>query len=108
MRTLALTLVIGILSLPATPRAVGPERSNPYVSLFRGQLEGTAAPPFSSASNPLPPFVRAAVPSNAPVIVCGMTIVPADPKSDPRMLVPAPKNNTKPSIRTIAPTACRR
>jgi hypothetical protein len=108
MRTLALTLAVGILSLPAITRAAGPEqRSNPYVSLFRGQLEGKPAPP-SSPAIPLPPLVRAATPSNAPIVVCGMTILPADPKSDARMLVPVPKNNAKPSIRTISPTACRR
>jgi hypothetical protein len=42
-----------------------------------------------------------------PNVVCGMTVVPADPKVDPKVIKPVPDQATKPTIREVAPGACR-
>lgn len=42
----------------------------------------------------------------APTVVCGMTVVRADPKADPKMRV-APKNDgVKYAMRTVPPSIC--
>jgi hypothetical protein len=106
----AFILAAATLAPSEAARAAGPvERSNPYVSLFRAQLDGMPAPASPSQPVVTPPFpARAAAPSHAPTVVCGMTLVPEDPAADARMLVPVPKSNAKASIRTITPTACGR
>ncbi|HLG57797.1 MAG TPA: hypothetical protein VI485_20805 [Vicinamibacterales bacterium] len=46
-----------------------------------------------------------------PKVVCGMTVIPADPRSDPKFVIPQPRPETgrtiKPMIRTVTPALCR-
>jgi hypothetical protein len=42
-----------------------------------------------------------------PKVECGMKIVPADPRVDPKAIKPVPDQATKPTIRQVAPGACR-
>jgi hypothetical protein len=84
----------------------------PLRQLFAGQLDGKpVVPPMPAQSGTLlqQPTTPSAASSNAPrpMVACGMTLVPADPKLDARMLVPVPRNNAEPSIRTVTPTVCR-
>lgn len=42
-----------------------------------------------------------------PTVTCGMTVVPADPKVDPKAIKPVPDQATKHTIRQVPPAACR-
>ena len=107
---IAFILALGFLLLPAAAHAAGPvERSNPYAALFKGQLQVLPAPRTPLPAPAIPPLPFAVpVPSNSSTVVCGMTIVPANPALDARMVVPVPPNSAKPSIRTITPRVCLR
>jgi hypothetical protein len=40
-------------------------------------------------------------------VICGMTMVPADPKVDPKMRVAPPENDTKYAMKVVPPTVCK-
>ncbi len=108
MRVLSLfVLIAGVLAAPASLSAAGPAgRANPYTNLFTGRLDLQSTRPLLTAPTSLPS--QAGLPSaQSPTIVCGMTLVPADPKIDPRILVPAPTRGVTPSMRIVTPTICR-
>jgi hypothetical protein len=42
-----------------------------------------------------------------PTVVCGMTLVPADPTFDPQMKVTVPDRGVAYSMRTVPPTVCK-
>jgi hypothetical protein len=42
-----------------------------------------------------------------PRATCGLTVIPADPNVDSKLIQPAPHQGTKPTMRQIAPGACR-
>ena len=42
-----------------------------------------------------------------PTVICGMTLVPADPRVDPRMRVEAPERGVTFTMRTVPPTICK-
>jgi hypothetical protein len=53
-------------------------------------------------------LARAAVKmSRTPKIVCGTTIIPADPKVDPKAIKPAPDSATYFRMRPVTPKICR-
>jgi hypothetical protein len=41
-----------------------------------------------------------------PKVVCGMTIIPADPKFDPKMAIPRKSDGIDYTLRTIDPPSC--
>jgi hypothetical protein len=45
-------------------------------------------------------------PALKPKVVCGMTIIPADPKFDPKMAIPRKSDGTGYMMRTIDPPIC--
>jgi hypothetical protein len=51
--------------------------------------------------------VAAPASAQKPAVICGMTLVPADPKVDPRMKVPAPDRGVAFAMRTVPPTVCK-
>ena len=74
----------------------------PFVNLF-GQKPAPKKPsidwnwPPSAGQNP------AAKPS----VVCGMTVIPADPKVDPKMRVIVPDRGVAFTMRVVQPTVCK-
>jgi hypothetical protein len=42
-----------------------------------------------------------------PQVVCGMTIIPADPTVDPRIRLTPPPSNTRHTMRMVPPSICR-
>jgi hypothetical protein len=46
-------------------------------------------------------------PTPKPAIVCGMTLVPGDPKVDPKMNVTPPDRDVAYAIRVIPPMVCK-
>jgi hypothetical protein len=89
-------------SVFASPSGVGQSgwqrKPNPYSDLFQPAPlvkpgERTQATPPSTEK---------------PKMVCGMTVIPADPSIDPRFkfMIPAPDRPTKFTIRAIDPAIC--
>ncbi len=78
-------------------QTASPGRRDPYRQLF--QPEDKKTPP--SAPSP-------SVDRPQPRVVCGMTIVPADPTIDPKIAVkPRPDDTTRYAIRGITPPICK-
>jgi hypothetical protein len=93
------------------------------VTLLTAVLTGSAPIPATAASGGLlflqvkppslpkapllgqPPAQRSAQGSR---VVCGMTLIPVDPKIDAAIRHPIPENGPKFTIQTILPPACRR
>jgi hypothetical protein len=42
-----------------------------------------------------------------PSVVCGMTVIPADPKIDPKIRVAPPNNGVKYTLKVVEPTVCK-
>jgi hypothetical protein len=82
---------------PATARfgAQRPAPASPYRQLFEAQKALQSAIEETQAS------------SSQPKVVCGMLIVPADPKIDPKIAVPSNKApNLEFKIRVMEPPVC--
>jgi hypothetical protein len=46
--------------------------------------------------------------ATGPRVVCGMTLVPADPKVDPKMRAEVPDRGVAFTMRAVRPTICSR
>jgi hypothetical protein len=75
-------------------------RSNPYATLF--QPRTTPSPRFDTRTPPGGTTAR-----QGPRMVCGMTIITADPGIDPGISAPAPPTTTRFTIRAVEPPICR-
>lgn len=72
-------------------------KANPYSDLFQPSRPGK---PNEQA--------RATQPTPAqPTVVCGMTIIPADPSIDPKFTRVSPDRSTTFTMRVIEPTICK-
>jgi hypothetical protein len=98
----AVVFAVGALTLVmATP--AGAQQFKPPVDLF---VEKKAAPK--------PPVVdwswRPSTDQRSistPTVICGMTLVPADPKVDPKMRVARPARGVDFTMRVVPPTVCK-
>jgi hypothetical protein len=102
-------LLVGILaptmsdaSQNATPPSgVGANFSSPgksYKNLFQPQ-------PFDRIAR-AQQRLQATVDAAKPRVVCGMTLIPADPKVDPKMVIEPKADQTRYTIRAIDPPIC--
>lgn len=107
MRALSiLAAVPGILAASTALSADGPAgRRNPYENLFTGRLTIESTVPSSIQRPPLDPWLEHR-PVPAVKIVCGMTIIPGDPKIDARIFIPELPGGVKFTMRTIPPPIC--
>ena len=101
-----------MIAAPAVLFAAGTGRKNPYSNLFTAQLNGSSAPPRSTAQSPpqgpqfaLPP--QAVRMASIPAVVCGMTVMEGDSKIDPTM-AHQPTDGSKAMITIAEPKICRR
>ncbi len=83
---------------PQDVAKVGPNsgKSNPYSRLFEpaGRVQNPSQPPAPNRTTELP------------IVKCGMTLIPGDPRIDPGIVVPVDKNSTKSHVRGVEPTMC--
>jgi hypothetical protein len=111
MTKIAVTFLLAAAIAAGTPSSLAlaqpgsPAVSKPFGDLFR------PAAPGPGVRLQLPPhvFVKRAVPppTSKPDVVCGMTLVPGDPKMDKGIQHDTPKNPHF-SIRAVEPEVCRR
>jgi hypothetical protein len=81
---------------------VGAQEFKAPADLF-GQKKGAPKPPkidwnWRPSSDQTP---------SKPTVVCGMTLVPADPRVDPQMRVESPERGVTFAMRAVAPTVCQ-
>lgn len=85
--------VVMVMVFAAVPAFADQAAKNPYRNLFRAQ-ELLKEAQATQRSKP------------APTVVCGMTIIPADPSIDPKMAIAPKKDGIEPKIRAIEPPVC--
>jgi hypothetical protein len=71
-----------------------PSQSDPYKKLF-------------APRNPMPPAIDQRDAARKSKVVCGMTIIPANPGIDPKMSVPRNNDGIDYKIRAIDPPICQ-
>jgi hypothetical protein len=98
----AVAFVAGALTFAMAPPVAAQEFKQP-ANLF-GQKK--PAPRVPSIDWNWRPSADAKAPQ--PTVVCGMTLVPADPTVDPKMKTAAPDRGVTFTLRTIQPATCRR
>jgi hypothetical protein len=95
-------LVAGMLTL-LIARPAAPQEFQPRTSLF-GQKTPAPRPPHIDWNwRPSADWSAAA----KPAVVCGMTLVPADPKADPKMRKGTPHPGVTFTLRAVPPTICK-
>jgi len=82
-------------SSPTTRFGALRPQAQPYKNLFKA---ATLLPPVATQSAPTDP--------SRPTVVCGMTVIPANPKIDPKMNVTPKTDGTRYTIRAIEPPIC--
>jgi hypothetical protein len=91
-----------------TPAWFGaPQPANPFGNLF-GQRPKTGLKPPSLRTTPLPDQRTVYSVPQQPAVVCGMTLIPADPNLDPAIRRALPENGPDFAIRTLVPRICQR
>jgi hypothetical protein len=81
----------------SSPR--GGQQTNPFASLF-------GAKPTPGASTPAQQSQWSS--AQKPAVVCGMTVLPADPTIDPRIRVTAFRSGIRFTIRSVRPPVCQK
>lgn len=85
-------------------------RPDPFGRLFV-PAEELKPEAFTFGQQPGPQSPSQAKPANAverlPRVVCGMVVVPSDPKVDPAIVIPIPENTDRFSMKRITPPVCQ-
>lgn len=107
----ASAVIVGMASATVSGQSLSPnrpvgidrewKRSNPYSSLF--EPKGRPSPGVPAALVPQ----RVEPKPAAPRVVCGMTLIPADPGVDPGIAAPPSSNSTRFTVRAVEPPNCR-
>ena len=105
----AVVVALGLMAAHLAIAGQLPSGSSPTTRL--GALRPQAAQPHQSvfkATSLLPPVATpsAATDPSKPTVVCGMTLIPANPKLDPKMLGTPKADGTRYTIRPVPPPIC--
>jgi hypothetical protein len=92
--------------LTPSPWFASAEQSNPFGNLFAGRAK-VPVKPSTIFKTPLVNTRLAQSPAQQSSVVCGMTLIPADPKVDAAIRHIVPENGRQFTIRTIQPQICR-
>ena len=94
---------IGSASLAAQQPTDGlPPKANPFGNLFAPSSKPPSPPRFLF---PTPTFNQR---PDKPTVVCGLTLIPADPNVDPAIRREVPEDGPRFVIRSVDPKLCRR
>jgi hypothetical protein len=96
---LVATALIVALRVPTAAQEL-----KPPADLFR-QKKPAAKPPAIDWNARVPSVDESR--TGSPLIVCGMTLVPADPKVDPKFRVTAPEGPVSYAMRKVPPPICK-
>jgi hypothetical protein len=112
MRITAMISVVGVVYIGSASAAAqqppsGLPKENPTGSLFWPATKTPSAPRplFPSPTPTQRPELRLAP---KPTVVCGLTLMPADPNIDPGIRHDVPEDGPRFLIRSVDPRLCRR
>jgi hypothetical protein len=108
MRTASLVALLGGL-LASAPIASAQTQTSAYGNFFQAQPKRAAKPPmvFPAPFFPQPRADPSRASESTPKITCGMTMIPADPKTDSTILHTVPEHGPQYTMRIAAPSICR-
>ena len=92
----------GMLALSLV-QAVGAQEFKPPANLFGQKTPAPKPPTVDWNWRPSTPQGQAAKPS----VVCGMTVIPADPKIDPKIAMKPTDTGTRYTLKVVEPTVCQ-
>jgi len=99
---------IGSASIAAQQPANGlPPQANPFGNLFVPKSKPPSPPRFLFPTPALDQLRDARLASN-PTVVCGLTLIPADPNVDPAIRHEVPEDGPRFLMRSVDPKLCRR
>jgi hypothetical protein len=107
MRVATLGAVLAGLIVASTPllaQTPSGVQASPYGSFFGTPARKVAPPPIRFAATP---SVASSTERTKSTVVCGLTLIPADPKIDAGIRRSTPQSNIAFSTRRIEPTICR-
>ena len=104
MRRFQALATLALLVAPASAFASGPQRQNPYASLFKGQLD--AVPQQKPSTPVLLPSPQSS--QAAQSTICGMTVRQGDVAIDSKMPQHPPATAPKPTIKIVPVPACQK
>lgn len=116
VRRAAMILILGIASmrapamLDAAASADQPHQLSPAPVTALLPRAATRPNPFAGLFTVPPVEPAASSPGDTPLepkVVCGTTLIPADPQVDPRFAAPRPQDAPRYTIRAIEPPLCR-
>ena len=101
---------IGSASIAAQQATDGlPPQASPFGNVFAPKSKPPSTPrflfPTPTPTFNQPPDARLA---QKPTVVCGLTLIPADPNVDPGIRYEVPEDGPKFLIRSVEPRLCRR
>ena len=104
MRIAGIVAFVAVLIGPASLAAQ--ERTN----LFAPKSQPSSAPRFlfPTPTPDLNQLRNARLAPKQPTVVCGLTLIPADPNVDPAIRHEVPEDGPRFSIRSVDPKVCRR
>jgi hypothetical protein len=108
MRTASFVALLGGLLAPAS-LASAQTQASPYGDLFQAQPKKTVKPPmvFPAPFFPQPRADASRASESTPKVTCGMTMIPADSKSDSTILHTVPEQGPQYTMRIAPPSICR-
>jgi len=92
--------LVGLLVIAAPASA---QEFKPQANFFAQQKKAAPRPQVDWNWRPS----ADSTPAAKATVVCGMTLVPADPKVDPGMRVPAPSSGVSYTLRKSPPPICK-
>ena len=112
MRIAAMISVVGVVSIGSASIAA----QQPPNGLSKENLTGSLFwPPTKTPSSPRPLFPSPTLTQRPelrlapkPTVVCGLTVIPADPNIDPGIWHDVPEDGPRFLIRSVDPRLCRR
>jgi hypothetical protein len=93
-----LTGVLILLLSSVVPSLAQGSRKNPYQKLFQPRDLNDVARAQQRDN---------ARPATEPRVVCGMKVIPVDPNIDPKIFIQREPDDTRYTMRSIAPSICK-
>jgi hypothetical protein len=115
MRITAIVAFVAVVLIEPAPIAAQeptnglPPKAPPFGSLFAPSSTPSSATRFLFPTPTFnqPPDART-TPATKPTVVCGLTVIPADPNVDPGIRHEVPEGGPRYQIRSVDPKVCRR
>lgn len=108
MRNAAIVVLMFLVTVPVFGDQSTPNpQFNARFGALRDRKPNDSYGRLFNAQQELNKAIAAAQATAKPTVVCGMLVIPADPKIDPKMAITPKKDGVEPTIRAIVPPICQ-